>query len=91
VKITAYSPMALGLAHKEPLLIEIGKKYRKTGGQIALRWLIQKGIIVIPKGSTKEHLIENMSVFDFELSKEEDARIEKLPQKKLINPGFAEF
>ncbi len=53
------------------LLKGIGAKYNKSIAQVVLRWLIQRGIVVIPKSVRKERLIENISVFDFELSSED--------------------
>merc|ERR1711920_499296 len=52
-----------------PLVTGIGKKYNKTGAQIALKWLVQQQIPVIPKSHSETHIKENMELFDFELSK----------------------
>lgn len=91
INITAYSPLSRGISFKEPALLRIGKKHRKTAGQVALRWLVQKGIIVIPKGSTKEHIRENMEVFDFNLDEDDLNMIEGLPQHRLVAPDFMKF
>lgn len=48
-------------------IASIGKKYGKTNAQVILRWLIQRGVVVIPKTVRKERMIENISVFDFSL------------------------
>mmetsp|Transcript_25198 Transcript_25198/g.38323 ORF Transcript_25198/g.38323 Transcript_25198/m.38323 type:complete len:332 (+) Transcript_25198:58-1053(+) len=53
------------------LVTSIGKAHNKTGPQVALRWLVQQGIPVIPKSDRVEHLKENAALFDFELTKEE--------------------
>lgn len=53
---------------KEPVLNEIGKKYNKTAAQVILRWLIQRGIVTLVKTAQREHMLENLSVFDFILS-----------------------
>merc|ERR1712039_921636 len=50
------------------LVTGIGKKYNKTGAQVALKWLVQQRIPVIPKSSNEKHIKENMELFDFELS-----------------------
>lgn len=53
------------------LVTGIGKKYKKTGPQVALRWLVQQGIPVIPKSHVPDHMKENSEIFDFELSEQD--------------------
>lgn len=65
-------------------LQEIGNKYNKSVAQVVLRWLIQRGVVVIPKSVRKERLAENITVFDFELSFEEMALIQKLDTKESL-------
>ncbi|MGM5484939.1 MAG: aldo/keto reductase [Nanobdellota archaeon] len=92
IKITAYSPLARGKVPESEALAEIGRNYNKTGSQVALRWLIQKGIIAIPKADKREHAEKNFNIFDFELSEEDMRLIDDMDlQKRLINPPFAEF
>ena len=62
----------------EPVLIEMGHKYHKSAAQIALKYLIQKDIVVIPKSKHKERLIENISIFDFVLDENDCKKIEML-------------
>jgi diketogulonate reductase-like aldo/keto reductase len=57
------------------LVTEIGKAHNKTGPQVALRWLVQQGIPVIPKTKVPAHMKENIGLFDFELTKEEMAKL----------------
>ena len=64
----------------EPLLMEIANKYHKSVAQIALAYLIQNGIVVIPKTIHKERMIENMNIFDIELSQDDMYRIQTLNQ-----------
>lgn len=66
----AWAPFAEGQndIFNNPVLAEIGAKYGKTAGQVVLRALLQKDVIVIPKTVHKERMEENFSVFDFELS-----------------------
>lgn len=69
-----------GLFENE-VLKEIGAKYNKTTAQVMLRWHLQRGIVVIPKSTHKERMIENINVFDFELSKEDMDKIATLDTK----------
>jgi diketogulonate reductase-like aldo/keto reductase len=78
LSVTAYSPLAKGKTLSNDVLSTIGMNYGKTGGQVALRWLLAQGAIVIPGTSRVERLSENMAVFDFELSSEEVAEIATL-------------
>lgn len=66
------------------LLKTIGEKYGKSVAQVALRYLIQRDVIVIPKSTHKERMIENMDVFDFSLSEEDMQAITTLDQKKSL-------
>ena len=59
-------------------LVNIGKKYNKTAAQVALRYLLEQDIVVIPKTVNKSRMIENINVFDFELSDDDMAEILKL-------------
>lgn len=59
-------------------LIEIGKTYGKTPAQVALKFLIQSGVVVIPKSVHKERMEENFNVFDFTLNSDEMAKLEAL-------------
>lgn len=59
-------------------LLNIGNKYNKTSAQVALRYLLEQNIVVIPKTVNKDRMVENINVFDFELSDDERAEILKL-------------
>lgn len=63
-----------------PILQEIGKKYQKSAAQAILRFLIQSGVVVIPKSTHKERMEENFNVFDFALSDEDMKAIEALDE-----------
>jgi len=56
----------------------VGEKYNKSNAQVALRYLIQRDVVVIPKTVNKERMIQNLDVFDFELSKDDMDMIAKL-------------
>ncbi|MDO5520708.1 MAG: aldo/keto reductase [bacterium] len=82
----AWSPFTAGkkdVFHNE-VLLEIGNKYGKTAAQIILRYFVQRDVIVIPKSSKKERLIENISIFDFELNDEEMKKIDDLDEKTTL-------
>ena len=76
----AWGPLAEGKNgfFTNETLIKIGEKYGKTGPQVALRYLVERGVIVIPKSSRKERMAENLNIFDFELSAEDKEAILKL-------------
>jgi len=76
----AWGPFAEGANNffQNPLLSEIGEKYGKSVGQVALRYLLDLGVIVIPKSTHKERMEENFDVFDFQLSDEDKAKIAEL-------------
>ena len=66
---------------EEPVLKEIGAKYGKTSAQVILRWHIQRGVVVIPKSTHYERMVENLNVFDFTLSAEDMEKITQLDKK----------
>jgi 2,5-diketo-D-gluconate reductase B len=79
VLITAYSPLARGRVATDPTLRQIGAAHGKTPGQVALRWLLDHpNTCVVPKASSHERRAENLDVFDFELTREERARVDAL-------------
>lgn len=78
VSITAWSPLAQGKVAQDPLLIDIGRAHGKTPGQVTLRWIIQQGIIAIPRTSNPKRIEENFDILDFELTEKEMAEIHGL-------------
>ena len=76
----AWGPFAEGNhgIFTHPVLTAIGKKYGKTPAQVALRWNIQRGVVVIPKSVHKDRIEQNINVWDFSLSDEDMAEIAKL-------------
>lgn len=86
IQLEAWSPLMQGQLLDNPVLQEIAASYHKTVAQIIIRWDLQNGVITIPK-STKEHrIVENSSVFDFELTKEDMARIDQLNDNLRVGP-----
>ena len=80
IVVQAYAPLARGAYLNNEVLIEIGRKYGKSSAQIGLRWLIQKGLSVIPKSINDDRIISNANVFDFNLNKDEMLIIDGLDE-----------
>jgi len=74
----AWRPIMKGRVNEIEFLQELSVKYQKTPVQIVLRWDIQKGVVTIPKSVTPERITSNADIFDFELSADDLARIDKL-------------
>ena len=79
-QIESWGPFAEGKNDyfNNPVLKEIGASHGKSAAQTALRFLIQSGVVVIPKSTHKERMEENFNVFDFELTADEMAKVEAL-------------
>jgi len=76
IVLTGYSPLANGGAIGDDLLAAIGAEYGKTGPQVALRWATQhENVITIPMSTSREHLVENLDIFDFKLTRAEHDQI----------------
>jgi len=79
--VVAYSPVARGGAPGNEVLERIGKQHGKTAAQVSLRYLVQQGIVVIPRTNRIERLSENFALFDFKLSEAEMQEIYKLAHR----------
>ena len=86
VQIESWGPFAEGRndIFKNELLASIGKKYNKSIAQVILRWLTQRGVVVIPKSVRKERILENFNIFDFKLSTEDMEVISTLDTGKSL-------
>ena len=80
VQPMAWAPFAEGKhgIFTHPVLTKIGEKYGKGAGQVALRWNMQRGVVVIPKSTHRERMEQNLDVFDFSLTDEEMREIAAL-------------
>ena len=85
-QIMSWGPLAEGRNNffTNPVLEAIGKKYGKSVAQVALRWLTQRGVIIIPKSVHVERMEQNLNIFDFTLSEEDMAEIAKLDTGKSL-------
>ena len=91
ISVTAYCPLGRGRIPGHAVLDRIAKGYNKTEAQIALRWLVQQGLMAIPRTATPEKMKLNIDIFDFKLSEAEMTEIGTLaePNGRLINPPQA--
>lgn len=85
-QIMSWGPFAEGRNNffSNETLTTIGEQHGKSVAQVALRFLIQRGVVVIPKSTHKERMIENLDVFSFELSQEEMASIATLDKNESL-------
>jgi diketogulonate reductase-like aldo/keto reductase len=85
--IIAYCPIALGKVIGDPTIEAIARGHGRSAAQVTLRWIVQQGLVAIPKTSKIERLSENLAVFDFALSDAEMARMSALtrPGSRLVN------
>ena len=83
VQIESWGPFAEGKHNifQNELLLSVAGKYQKTVAQVILRWLTQRGVVVIPKSVRKERMVENFNIFDFELSPDDMDAIKTLDMK----------
>ena len=86
VQIQAWAPFAEGKNNlfNDETLVNIGKKHNKTSAQVTLRYLIQRGVSVLPKTVNKERMKQNFDVFDFVLNEDEMNQILQLDQAKSL-------
>ena len=83
VQIESWGPFTEGKHHifEHELLRSIAGKYQKTVGQVILRWLTQREVVAIPKSVRQERIVENFTIFDFDLSQEDMAAMRTLDTK----------
>ncbi|WP_135663132.1 aldo/keto reductase [Halorhabdus rudnickae] len=95
VMLTAYSPLANGGLLGDDLLERIGERYGKTGPQVAIRWATQhRNVATIPMSTSRDHLEENLDVFDFKLTRAEHDRVTRpsyLKTGRALFSGMLEF
>lgn len=91
----AWGPFAEGKfgIFTNPVLSKIGGKYGKSAAQVALRWNVQRGVVVIPKSTHRERMEQNIDIWDFRLSREDMEEISRLDvgHSEIVShddPGF---
>lgn len=80
IQAEAWGPMAEGKhgIFKHPILTEIGQKYGKTAAQVALKWNVQRGVVIIPKTTHRERMEENLDIWNFNLTEDDMDKINAL-------------
>lgn len=79
ILVEVWSPLGTGNVLNNETLIMMAQKYSKTVAQICIRWVLQHGLLPLPKSITESRIIENTEVFDFELKEEDMAIIDAIP------------
>ncbi len=82
IRLEAWRPIIKGRVNQAPELVELAEKYGKNPVQVTLRWMIQRGVIAIPKSVHKDRIFSNAAIFDFELEAEDLARIDGLDRNE---------
>lgn len=89
IQLEAWRPIMMGEVLNIPELVSIGESHGKSAVQIALRWLIQRGVAVIPKSITPKRIMQNFDIFDFALTPEEMTTIEGLNQNRRLGEDLS--
>lgn len=91
LSVTAYCPLARGKVPDDAVLAGIGRQYGKSAAQVALKYLVQSGLIAIPRSASPDKLAASLAIFDFTLSAAEMAAVAALrrPDGRVVNPPHA--
>ena len=81
ITVVAYSPLTKGRRLDHPLLLSLSKKYHKSPAQLLIRWALQADLVVIPKSSKPERILENTEIFDFEIAEEDFSQLLNLDEQ----------
>lgn len=86
IVVEAWSPLGSGACLNNNDINSLAEKYHKSPAQIILRWLLQKEVVILPKSVHENRIIENINLFDFELSEKDMHLLDRLNQHKRIGP-----
>jgi diketogulonate reductase-like aldo/keto reductase len=84
IAVIAYSPLTKGMKLADPGLGAVARAARRTPAQVLLRWSLQKGFITIPKSARRERIIENAAIFDFSLSSDQMATLDRFNEERHV-------
>ena len=90
VPLVAYSPVARGRTFQNGVIKAIAEKHKRPPSEIVLRWIVQQGVVAIPKTSKRDHAASNLNIFLFELTPDEMTAISGIGSSagRTINPGW---
>ena len=91
IQMEAWSPLMQGELLDNEVLQEIAEKYNKSVAQVIIRWDLQNEVVTIPKSTKERRIIQNASIFDFELTEEDMERINAMNQDKRVGPDPDNF
>ncbi len=91
VPITAYCPIARGRVLQNKTIQRIAEKHGKSPAQVSLKWLLHKGLIAIPKASSRQHLRENIDLFGWQLGNEELGEIDAIKEQLRLVQRFLSY
>jgi len=86
VVVQAWAPLIRGRGAEVPELVKIGERHGKSPAQVTLRWILQHGVVTIPKSIHRERIAENADLYDFALSDDEMRAIDVVDQGKRLGP-----
>lgn len=86
IVVEAWAPLMKGRVAEEPALVEIAARRGKSPAQVAIRWLLQHGVVTIPKSVHRDRIAENTSVFDFALTDADMAAIDAVDRGERFGP-----
>lgn len=94
IVVETYSPLGRGQILDDPVIVKMAEEYHKNSAQICIRYAMQNNIIPLPKSQTVRRIVENLNVFDFEISKEDMQILKSLNRidgKIGSHPDLADF
>ncbi|MFV0352747.1 MAG: aldo/keto reductase [Oscillospiraceae bacterium] len=93
ILVEAWAPLSAGGIFKNAILLALAEKYQKSVAQVALRWILQQGILPLPKSVTPARIKENLLIFDFELLPEDMQKIDAIEgiTGSGLNPDTIDF
>lgn len=92
IVLSAYSPLGRGAVLRDPVVVEVATRLKRPPSEIALRWIIQQGVVAVPQTTKRDNARSNLRVLDFELSPADMARLSQATKqnRRLISPlGWA--